>query len=86
MLKQHTNKSMAALTMAFGIMLSGCSSSSSEEEQVKNWEPVTHPASIHCVEKGGSIQIQNDPKDNVVYCQTTDDQLIEQTSYYGSTE
>ena len=45
---------------------------------------MANPASVHCVEKGGKLEIRNEPKGAVGYCHLPDGRVIEEWELFRS--
>lgn len=62
------------------LMLAGCASPSPSEKTVG----LANPASVHCVEQGGTVEIRRGPEGETGYCHLPDGRVVEEWELYRS--
>lgn len=77
-MKKH---SVAILALIGTALLAGCSSEP-DEYDVQEYEATTSPASLYCVQQGGTLTMVTEDKKRVTYCVLSEDEKYEQWEYY----
>ncbi|WP_165314027.1 putative hemolysin [Vibrio ziniensis] len=62
-------------------LLVGCSNEP-DEYDVKEYEATTSPASLYCVQQGGTLTMFTENKKRITYCVLSEDEKYEQWEYY----
>jgi len=70
-------KRVIALVLAVALSISGCSGDDDDESGIAN------PASVYCVEQGGTVDIRTDANgDQTGYCVFADGTEVDEWAYY----
>ncbi|MDF2152577.1 DUF333 domain-containing protein [Vibrio sp. CAU 1672] len=51
---------------------------------VVDYDTVTNPASIYCVQQGGGLQMETEHGQRITYCQISAEQRTELSEFYGN--
>jgi uncharacterized protein len=76
-------RSMAWMTMAAAVVLfAGCGDG--EETPTTSAPGLANPASVFCVEQGGTVEIVDEDDGQVGYCNLPDGTRVEEWEYFTS--
>ena len=74
-----------SLALASGLIalgLAGCSSASESGDGNGEMSEIANPASVYCVDQGGTIEIVSEADGEVGYCNLPDGTRIEEWEYF----
>ncbi|MEZ8100756.1 putative hemolysin [Vibrio bivalvicida] len=74
-------KTYFAVSIASVAILSGCATKPDEYE-VKGYTSMANPASVYCVQQGGTLETVTESEQRLTYCLLPNDERIEEWDYY----
>jgi len=71
-----------ATTGALGVVLAGCASTGDSGEGNGEMTEIANPASVYCVEQGGTSEIVSEADGEVGYCNLPDGTRVDEWEYF----
>ncbi len=65
------------------IVLIGCSSEP-DKYDVEDYDETTSPASLYCVQEGGTLEMVTENNVRMTYCVLSEDEKVEQWEFYNN--
>lgn len=73
---------LVALLAAGTIAVAGCGDDESDDEPTDDTTQIANPASVYCVEQGGTVEIVTEGGGEVGYCNLPDGTRVEEWEYF----
>ena len=70
------------VTLSSFMLINACSDQP-EKYRVDDWNSMSSPASIYCVQEGGKLEVGESEKKSILFCVLSENEKYEQWNYYN---